>query len=84
MQLQTVGAYEAKTKLGELLTKVAKGESFTITKHKMPIAILTQPPTNPEISNVKGVIASIRAQRQDFTQVFSQSNIKALIEEGRE
>ena len=34
----TVGAYEAKTKLSELLDRVEKGERITITRHGKPIA----------------------------------------------
>jgi prevent-host-death family protein len=37
----TVGAYEAKTPLSELLALVSKGEVVTITKHDHPIAMLT-------------------------------------------
>jgi prevent-host-death family protein len=34
------GAYEAKTRLGELLKQVAKGVRVTITKHGVPVAVL--------------------------------------------
>lgn len=37
----TIGAFEAKTKLGELLERVGQGASFTITKHDRPVARLT-------------------------------------------
>jgi len=33
-----IGAYYARTKLPELLRRVAAGESFTITKHGKPVA----------------------------------------------
>ena len=36
----TVGAYEAKTHLSELLEKVEAGEEITITKHGAPVALL--------------------------------------------
>ena len=36
----TVGAYEAKTHLSNLLERVAKGESVTITKHGRPVAVM--------------------------------------------
>lgn len=36
----TIGAFEAKTKLSELLERVSKGESFMITKHGQPVAKL--------------------------------------------
>jgi hypothetical protein len=35
--MQTVGAYEAKTHLTQLLERVAKGERITITKHGVPV-----------------------------------------------
>ena len=82
MQMQTVGTYEAKTKLGELLAMVGKGETFTITKHGMPVAILTQP-HEFETGNVEAVIEAIKGQREKFAQAFSQADVKELIEEGR-
>lgn len=38
--METVGAFEAKTHLSALLERVAKGESFTITRHGTPVAVL--------------------------------------------
>jgi prevent-host-death family protein len=38
--MTTIGAFEAKTHLSALLDRAAKGESFTITKHGMPVAVL--------------------------------------------
>lgn len=35
-----IGAFEAKTKLSELLDRVSRGGSFTITKHDHPVARL--------------------------------------------
>ena len=37
----SIGAFEAKTKLGELLERVSAGASFTITKRNKPVARLT-------------------------------------------
>jgi prevent-host-death family protein len=36
----TVGSFEAKTKLAELLARVLCGEEVTITKHRVPVARL--------------------------------------------
>jgi prevent-host-death family protein len=36
----TIGAFEAKTHLSSLLERVARGESFTITRHGKPVAQL--------------------------------------------
>jgi len=38
--MDTVGAYEAKTHLSELLVRVEKGESIIITRHGTAIAEL--------------------------------------------
>ena len=38
--MQTVGSYEAKSRLPELLRSVERGESITITRRGVPIARL--------------------------------------------
>ena len=38
--MTTVGAFEAKTHFSQLLDKVARGESITITRHGEPVAQL--------------------------------------------
>ncbi len=38
--MDEIGAYEAKTRLAQLLRRVSRGERFTITKHGVPIALL--------------------------------------------
>ena len=38
--MRTVGAYEAKTRLSELLNRVASGDSVTITRRGRPVARL--------------------------------------------
>lgn len=40
----TVGSYEAKTRLAELLRMVEAGERVVITRHGQPIAVLAAPP----------------------------------------
>lgn len=39
----TVGVFEAKTKLSELLDRVAQGEEIMITRHGKPVARLVAP-----------------------------------------
>ncbi|HXT12668.1 MAG TPA: type II toxin-antitoxin system prevent-host-death family antitoxin [Candidatus Angelobacter sp.] len=38
--MATVSAFEAQTKLGELLDRVLEGEEFVITRHEKPVARL--------------------------------------------
>ena len=40
MKPQTVGTFEAKARLSELLNRVAEGQTITITRHGRPIAHL--------------------------------------------
>lgn len=44
--MDSVGAYDAKTRLPELLRRVAKGEQITITRHGVPVARLV--PASPQ------------------------------------
>ncbi len=41
--MKTVGAYEAKTHLGQLLREAAAGETIAITKHGVTVALLVPP-----------------------------------------
>jgi prevent-host-death family protein len=50
--METIGAFEAKTHLAALLQRVARGESFTITRHGAPVAQLVPVPKHdPERIN---------------------------------
>ncbi len=45
----TVGAFEAKTKLSELLDRAEHGENVIITKHGKPVAMIGPlPQANPQ------------------------------------
>jgi prevent-host-death family protein len=82
--MQTVGAYEAKTHLPKLLEQVAMGEAITITKHGVPVALLT-PIQRPGRLNrnreLTSVIEDLRALKRETS--LSGLSIKELIEEGR-
>ena len=41
--MTTIGAFEAKTKLSELLDRVERGEEIVITRHGKPAARLVPP-----------------------------------------
>ena len=57
VEMDTVGAFEAKTHLSALLERVAKGESFTITKHGKPVATLAPVPNADQTRRQKAVEA---------------------------
>jgi prevent-host-death family protein len=83
--LKSVGAYEAKTKLAELLERAAGGETITITKHDEPVARLV-PARTPDR-------ASWEALFEEMDEIRERSvlnppgkphlSIKQLIDEGR-
>ena len=77
----TVGAYEAKTHLSELLEKVEAGEEITITKHGAPVAKLV--PVKKEASPKERAAAIERIQKLAIGLSLGGLKIKDLIREGR-
>jgi prevent-host-death family protein len=77
-----IGAYEAKTKLPELLRQVQAGKRFTITNRGKAIADLVpsqaQGPRDPAAA-IDRFLAFMKTN-----PVRTRVDIKALIEEGRE
>jgi prevent-host-death family protein len=47
----TVGAFEAKTRLSELLDRVEAGEEVVISRHGRPIARLTPITASPTVNH---------------------------------
>lgn len=41
--MEVIGAFDAKTRLSELLERASKGETFEITKHGRPVGRLVPP-----------------------------------------
>ena len=81
MASTTVGAYQAKTHLAELLDRVERGERITITRHGRPVAELVPPIGGREIT-VAEAISSLRAFRKAHP-LGDGVTIKQLIDEGR-
>jgi prevent-host-death family protein len=80
-QGNTVGAYEAKTHLSELLEKVEAGEEITITKHGAPVAKLV--PIKREATTGERASAIKRIQKLASGLSLGRLKIKDLISEGR-
>ncbi len=78
--MRRVGAYEAKTHLPRLLDEVAGGETITITKHGVPVALLV-PPRASSAADVRDAIAGLRAFRA--RHALGDVTIRELIDEGR-
>jgi prevent-host-death family protein len=80
--MKTVGAFDAKTHLAGLLAKVARGESFLITKHGKPIASLAPVPSAAR-RGPRQLVAEFRKQFAKSLKPFTLLEIKNLREEGR-
>ena len=77
--MRTVGAFEAKAKIAELLDKVAAGETVLITRRGEAAALLS-PPEKVRSSRVKALNELKRFRKSCKT---GKVNIEALIDEGR-
>jgi len=78
--MSTVGLFDAKTHLSALVDRVARGEEITITKHGVPVAVLT-PAANRRKKDPQKVAERIRALRKGVR--LEGASIRQLIEEGR-
>ena len=79
--METVGAYEAKTHLAQILDRVAGGEKITIARHGVPVAVL-QPAAPARQTPVRAVIEQLRNFRQNHR--LDGLALRDLIEEGRD
>ena len=79
--MQEIGAYEAKTHLSELLDRAAAGESITITRHGVPVAVLVPPPAARKMT-VPEAIAAVREFRKG--RHVTQAEIAEWEAEGRD
>jgi prevent-host-death family protein len=75
-----VGAYEAKTRLSQLLEQVARGEEIIITKHGVPVATL-MPIAGSSQKDPQVAIAAIKVFRRG--RRLAGLSIRQLVEEGR-
>ena len=76
---KTVGAYEAKTKLGELLDLVERGRIITITRHARKVARLV-PADEPTVD--RSVFTRLRALHARLSLGKGES-ARDLIDAGR-
>jgi prevent-host-death family protein len=85
--MSTVTALEAKTRFGELLDRVSRGEEIVITRHDKPVARIV-PEGRPSLANVRRAIASMRETRRQMAErkgfrPLTDKEIKDAIREGR-
>lgn len=76
-----IGAFDAKTRLSEILRKVEQGERFTITVRGRPVADVV-PSQTLDKERVAEAVRQLRAMPK--VAGVSAETIKEWIEEGRE
>lgn len=81
-----VTAFEAKTRFGELLERVSRGEEVVITRHERPVARLI-PEGGRSLDEVRRSIEGLqelqRQIRRRSRAKLSSREARAAIEEGR-
>ena len=76
-----IGAYEAKTRLAELLQQVKAGKQFTITNRGKAVAELV--PSQPHGQKDKARAVQRFAAFMHAHPVKKRINVRALLDEGR-
>ena len=75
-----IGAFEAKTRLSQLLQRVEAGERFVITRHSRPVAELV--PFRPrEPGKVQSAIDALKAFQR--THSLDGLSVRSIVEETR-
>jgi prevent-host-death family protein len=82
--MHTVGSYEAKTHLPQLLERVEHGETITITRHGKPVARLVPAVASTPRPDVAAAIAAMaQFQEQEGPTLGAKISIRDLIDGGR-
>ena len=64
--MSSVSAFEAKTRFGALLERVAQGEEIVITRHEKPVARLV-PEGRPRQTSVRQAVATLRKLSKELS-----------------
>jgi prevent-host-death family protein len=86
--MSTVTALEAKTRLGELLDRVARGEEVVITRHDKPVARLV-PEGGPNLAAIRRGVDELRDLRETICRRakgkirLTDKEVREAIEGGR-
>jgi prevent-host-death family protein len=87
LDMATITAFEAKTRFGELLERVSRGEEIVITKHDKPVARIV-PEGDARLAKVQAAVRGLRelqkkiGKRKGFKPL-TDKEIKDAINEGR-
>lgn len=79
--MSTVGAFEAKNKLSQLLDRVQGGERITITRNGLPVAELVPLRSESTRADVRKAIGELLRFRESHP--LDGVTVRELIDEGR-
>ena len=79
--METIAAFDAKTRLSELLDRAAKGESFQITKHGRPVGKLVPPDSARDPVAIAAAVERLKRFRGTLGQM-SKEELLSLAHEG--
>jgi prevent-host-death family protein len=79
--MREIGAFEAKTKLGQLLDQVERGEEIVITRRGRPVARLVSTEPGFDREKARRAVAGILQTSRGVT--LGGLKLKELVNEGR-
>ena len=79
--MDSVGAFEAKTHLSDLLDRVRQGEKITITRHGVPAAMLVPVEETRSKLTHQEVVEGMRALRKRIKP--DSMSVREMVNEGR-
>ena len=86
--MRTITAFEAKTRFGELLERVARGEEIIITRHDRPVARIV-PEGGRSLTRARAAMAALDALRKRIDKRtrgkarLSDADVRSAIDHGR-
>lgn len=81
--MTTVGTFEAKTHLTQLLDRVARGEKILITNRGRPVAMLVPPETEKPGDVARVVEEMLRVRDEQGPTLGKGLTVRQMVEEGR-
>jgi prevent-host-death family protein len=79
----SITAFEAKTRFGELLDRVERGEEVVISRRDKPIARIV-PEGRPRLQEVAAAVERLRALRADLSALGVKPLTAAELQEAKE
>ncbi|HEY1171840.1 MAG TPA: type II toxin-antitoxin system prevent-host-death family antitoxin [Verrucomicrobiae bacterium] len=86
--MATITAFDAKTRFGELLDRVATGEEIVITRHDKPVARIV-PENRNSLADVQDAVNGLNELRQQIAarkrsgRKLTDQDVRSALEEGR-